>query len=116
LAALAREAEASGWDGFFVWDHIATASSPGGQSVAADPLIDTWVALTIVAMSTERIRLGPHVTPLPRRRPWKLAREAVSLDHLSGGRLILGVGSGAPLILEAEFARFGEPSDPRVRA
>jgi len=93
LAMLARDVEAAGWDGFFVWDHIAIASSPGGQSAAADPLIDTWVALSIIAMSTERIRFGPRVIPLPRRRPWKLARETVSLDHLSGGRLILGVGA-----------------------
>ncbi len=116
VATIARETEAAGWDGLFVWDHIATASSPRGQRVAAEPLIDTWVALTIVALSTERIRFGPRVTPLPRRRPWKLARESVSLDHLSGGRLVLGVGSGFPPIVDAEFARLGEPSDPRTRA
>jgi alkanesulfonate monooxygenase SsuD/methylene tetrahydromethanopterin reductase-like flavin-dependent oxidoreductase (luciferase family) len=62
---------------------------------------------------TERIRFGPMVTPLPRRRPWKLAREAASLDHLSGGRLILGVGIGTP---PEELARFGEEVDPRIRA
>jgi alkanesulfonate monooxygenase SsuD/methylene tetrahydromethanopterin reductase-like flavin-dependent oxidoreductase (luciferase family) len=116
IETMARETEAAGWDGLFTWDHIATASSPRGQRAAAEPLIDTWVALTIIAMSTERIRFGPRVTPLPRRRPWKLARETVSLDHLSGGRLILSVGSGFPDIVEAEMARFGDPSDPRVRA
>jgi alkanesulfonate monooxygenase SsuD/methylene tetrahydromethanopterin reductase-like flavin-dependent oxidoreductase (luciferase family) len=116
LATLAREAESAGWDGFFTWDHIATASSPRGQAAAAEPLIDTWVALTVIAMSTERIRFGPRVTPLPRRRPWKLARETASLDRLSGGRLILGVGAGFPPIVDAEFARFGEPADARVRA
>jgi alkanesulfonate monooxygenase SsuD/methylene tetrahydromethanopterin reductase-like flavin-dependent oxidoreductase (luciferase family) len=115
IAALARETEAAGWDGFFLWDHIATASSPRGERAAAEPLIDTWVALTVVAMNTERIRFGPRVTPTPRRRPWKLARETVSLDHLSGGRLILGVGSGFPPIVDAEFTRFGEPSELRVR-
>lgn len=116
LATLAHETEAAGWDGFFTWDHIATASSPRGQRAAAEPIIDTWVALTVVAMSTERIRFGPRVTPLPRRRPWKLARETVSLDQLSGGRLILGVGSGFPVIVDAELGRFGEPTDPTVRA
>ena len=65
-------------------------------------------------MRTERIRLGPLVTALPRRRPWKVARETVSLDHLSGGRLILGVGLGFPP--DNEFARFGEDPDPKVRA
>ena len=116
MATLARETEVAGWDGIFTWDHIATATSPRGQRAAAEPLLDTWVALTIVAMNTQRISFGPRVTPLPRRRPWKLARETVSLDHLSGGRLILGVGSGFPEIVEAEFGRFGEPTDPRIRA
>jgi alkanesulfonate monooxygenase SsuD/methylene tetrahydromethanopterin reductase-like flavin-dependent oxidoreductase (luciferase family) len=67
-------------------------------------------------MATQRIRLGPRVTPLPRRRPRKLAREAVSLDHLLEGRLILGVGAGYPANAEAEFARIGEDADPRLRA
>jgi alkanesulfonate monooxygenase SsuD/methylene tetrahydromethanopterin reductase-like flavin-dependent oxidoreductase (luciferase family) len=116
LAELAHDTESAGWDGFFVWDHIATASSPRGRSAVAEPLIDTWVALSVVAMSTVRIQFGPRVTPLPRRHPWKLARETVSLDQLSGGRLILGVGSGFPAIVDQEFTRFGEPSDPRVRA
>ena len=76
---------------------------------------DPWVALAAIAMSTRRIRLGTMVTPLPRRRPWKLAREAVSIDHLSGGRLILGVGLGDPS--DEEFAWFGEVGrDHRTRA
>ena len=85
LAALARDAERVGWDGFFLWDHV---------QFMPVPTVDPWVALSAIALSTERIRLGPLVTPLPRRRPVKLAREAVSLDHLSNGRLILGVGIG----------------------
>jgi len=107
LARLAREAEAAGWDGFFIWDVF------GGDSVAPTPVVDPWIALAAIAATTERIRFGPMVTPLPRRRPWKLAREAASLDHLSGGRLILGVGIGTP---PEEFARFGEEVDPRIRA
>jgi alkanesulfonate monooxygenase SsuD/methylene tetrahydromethanopterin reductase-like flavin-dependent oxidoreductase (luciferase family) len=85
LADLAREAEAAGWDGFFLWDHVLAWPVP---------MVDPWIALTAIAMSTQRMRIGPMVTPLPRRRPVKLAREAVSLDHLSEGRLILGVGIG----------------------
>ena len=107
-AELAREAEDAGWDGFFVWDHIL------GAREWQVPIADPWVLLSAVAMRTERIRIGPMVTPLPRRRPWKLARETVTLDHLSGGRLILGVGLGFPP--DAEFEQFGEESDARVRA
>jgi alkanesulfonate monooxygenase SsuD/methylene tetrahydromethanopterin reductase-like flavin-dependent oxidoreductase (luciferase family) len=86
LANLAYEAEQAEWEGVFIWDHIG-----GGQpNVAADP----WVVLAAMAVKTERIKLGPIVTPVARRRPWKLARETVTLDRLSGGRLILGVGLG----------------------
>lgn len=116
LADLAHEAEAAGWDGFFIWDHIATAGSPAGASTQAEALADPWIALAAIALRTSRIRFGPMVTPLPRRRPWKVAREAVTLDHLSGGRLILPVGSGYSGIIEEEFATFGEETDARVRA
>ncbi len=101
LARLAHEAEQSGWEGVFIWDHLT--------QMAADP----WVALTAMAMSTERIRLGPIVTPVARRRPWKLARETVTLDRLSQGRLILGVGLGG---MKEDFESFGEENDPKVRA
>ncbi len=107
LARLARAAEAAGWDGFFIWDVF------GGDSTAPSPVVDPWIALAAIAATTERIRFGPMVTPLPRRRPWKLACEAASLDHRSGGRLILGVGIGTP---QEEFARFGEEVDPKRRA
>jgi alkanesulfonate monooxygenase SsuD/methylene tetrahydromethanopterin reductase-like flavin-dependent oxidoreductase (luciferase family) len=103
LAKLAHEAEQSGWEGAFIWDHMTQPHA------AADP----WVALTAMAMSTERIKLGPIVTPIARRRPWKLARETVTLDHLSRGRLILGVGLGGSAY---DFESFGEDSDPRIRA
>lgn len=104
LAELAHEAEAAGWDGFFIWDHIG-ASWPF-------PIGDPWIALAAMVMSTEHIKLGTLVTPLPRRRPWKLARETVTLDHLSHGRLILGVGIGSDT--EKEYSCFGEPGDDRL--
>jgi alkanesulfonate monooxygenase SsuD/methylene tetrahydromethanopterin reductase-like flavin-dependent oxidoreductase (luciferase family) len=106
LAELAHEAEAAGWKGFFLWDHIAW---PALESVA-----DPWVVLTAIALRTEHIRLGPMVTPLSRRRPWKLARETVTLDRLSGGRMILGVGLG--YWQQEEFEAFGEAGAPKARA
>ncbi len=104
LAELAREAEIAGWDGFFLWDHIG-AGWPF-------PIGDPWIALAAIAMTTERIKIGTLVTPLPRRRPWKLAREAVTLDQLSHGRLILGVGIGSDS--EKEYSCFGEVGDDRI--
>jgi probable F420-dependent oxidoreductase len=109
LAELAAEAEAAGWDGFFLWDHMQWFGP--GEKI---PVVDPWVALTAAAMTTRRIRLGTLVTPLPRRRPWKLARETVTLDRLSGGRLVLGVGIGDPA--EREYADLGEDPDPKARA
>jgi alkanesulfonate monooxygenase SsuD/methylene tetrahydromethanopterin reductase-like flavin-dependent oxidoreductase (luciferase family) len=85
LVELAQIAEDSGWDGFFLWDHIARGIAPQ---------VDSWIAMAAIACSTTRMRLGLLVTPLARRRPWKVAREIISLDHLSNGRMILGVGLG----------------------
>jgi alkanesulfonate monooxygenase SsuD/methylene tetrahydromethanopterin reductase-like flavin-dependent oxidoreductase (luciferase family) len=107
FAELAAEAENAGWDGFFLWDHILASKN---QKLK---LVDPWIALTAVAMKTSRLRFGTTVTPIPRRRPWRLARETVTLDQLSGGRLILSVGIGEPA--DVEFASFGEDPDPRVR-
>jgi alkanesulfonate monooxygenase SsuD/methylene tetrahydromethanopterin reductase-like flavin-dependent oxidoreductase (luciferase family) len=104
MAELAHEAEAAGWDGFFLWDHIG-----GAWEV---PVADPWVQLAAMAMTTERIRLGTLVTPLPRRRPWKVARETVTLDHLSRGRLIVGVGIGSDSGLE--YSTFGESPDDKL--
>ncbi len=107
LADMAREAEAAGWDGFFIWDHIFFDPS-------FHPIADPWVALAAIAINTQRIRIGMVVTPLARRRPWKLARETVSVDRLSGGRLILGIGLGDPV--QWDFGFFGEERDNKVRA
>ena len=106
LAELAQEAEEAGWDGFFIWDHI------GAGPEWPAPIADPWVALAAMAMSTKRIKIGPIVTPLPRRRPWKVARETVTLDHLSNGRLILGVGIGSDQ--GREFSCFGEATDDKL--
>ncbi|MBO0869131.1 MAG: LLM class flavin-dependent oxidoreductase [Micromonosporaceae bacterium] len=107
LISLAVEAEQAGWDGAFFWDHIVWL--PQLRLDVSDP----WVLLGAVAARTERIRLGTMVTPLPRRRPWVVAKQLTTLDHLSGGRSVLGVGLGAPA---GEFAAFGEPAEARQRA
>jgi alkanesulfonate monooxygenase SsuD/methylene tetrahydromethanopterin reductase-like flavin-dependent oxidoreductase (luciferase family) len=110
LADLAGEAEASGWDGFFIWDVIALT----GDDDEPQPVVDAWVSLAAIAARTERIRIGPMVIPLARRRVQNVARETVTLDHLSGGRLTLGVGLGGPA--ETEFVAFGEEGGASVRA
>ncbi|MGW4099731.1 LLM class flavin-dependent oxidoreductase [Mycobacterium sp. NPDC004974] len=103
IADIAAAAEQSGWDGLFVWDHVL--SPVEGRWEIADP----WIALAAAAMVTDRIRLGPMVTPLPRRRVLKLARETVTLDRLSRGRLILGLGTGGDIA--REYSAFGEDCD-----
>jgi alkanesulfonate monooxygenase SsuD/methylene tetrahydromethanopterin reductase-like flavin-dependent oxidoreductase (luciferase family) len=107
LAELADLAEQRGWDGFFLWDHIRYREPV--QAVA-----DPWVALAAIAVATERLRIGPMVTPIARRRVQKLARETATLDLLSRGRLTLGVGLGSDR--SAELSMFGEELDPRGRA
>jgi alkanesulfonate monooxygenase SsuD/methylene tetrahydromethanopterin reductase-like flavin-dependent oxidoreductase (luciferase family) len=100
-----RMAETAGWDGFFVWDHLLFWKDL--RLLVEDP----WVLLCAIAAATQRLGIGPMVTPLPRRRPWTLARACVSLDHLTHGRLTLGVGLGAPA--EADYIPFGEPGETR---
>lgn len=109
LGELARLAEESGWDGVFLEDYIVWQ---GHQDV---PTSDPWIALAAMAMQTTHVRLGTTITPLTRRRPWKVARETVTLDHLSNGRLILGVGLGDLDHDAASFASFGEVTDIRAR-
>lgn len=106
LAELASLAEGVGWDGVFLEDYIVYHS--------ALETYDPWVALATMALHTERIRLGTCVTPLSRRRPWKLARETVTIDHLSNGRLTLGVGLGD--VGDAGFSKVGESTDAKERA
>lgn len=106
VAQLAAEAEETGWDGVFVWDHIA-------YSAPVSAIADPWITLSAVACATERLRLGPMVTPVPRRRPVKLAREAVTLDALSGGRFTLGVGIGDDGA--REFSGTGDETERKIR-
>jgi alkanesulfonate monooxygenase SsuD/methylene tetrahydromethanopterin reductase-like flavin-dependent oxidoreductase (luciferase family) len=106
LARWAAVAETAGWDGFFLWDHLFPFS-PGPVDV-----VDPWISLTAAAVGTTAIRLGTLVTPLPRRRPMVVARQTATLDRLSGGRLILGVGIGAG---PYEWEYCGEQADPRIR-
>ncbi|WP_086822426.1 LLM class flavin-dependent oxidoreductase [Allokutzneria sp. NRRL B-24872] len=108
ITRLAAEAEEAGWSGLFVWDHIRWRE-PVRET--ADP----WITLAAVATATEKLRFGPMVSAIARRRPTKLARETVTLDRLGNGRLTLGVGLGSDRFGE-EFSRTGEEADDRVRA
>src|SRR4051812_42654455 len=99
IVDMAVAAEAAGWDGVFCWEGIYH--------------YDPWVILSAIAGRTEKVRLGTMLTPAPRRRPWKLAAECVSLDQLSGGRVILSVGVGA---FGTGLGDPGEETDTKVRA
>jgi len=109
LIELGVAAEAAGFDGFFLWDHIVFSNTGDGP-----PIVDPWLVLAVIATRTTSIKLGTMITPVPRRRPWQLARQTATLDVLSGGRLILGVGIGSPAY--GDFGIFGEPQDARTRA
>lgn len=113
LAELAHVAEDVGWDGVLLEDYLIW------QSQENVPTYDPWITLAAMAMRTNRIRLATNVTPVARRRPWKVAREAVTLDHLSNGRVILGVGlgdTGESVGADLSFTHFGEETDARRRA
>lgn len=105
VADIAAATEEAGWDGLYVWDHVLSPIK--GRWEIADP----WITLAAAAMVTRRIRLGPMVTPLPRRRVVKLSREAVTLDRLSSGRLTMGLGSGDDI--GREYSAAGEDGDAR---
>jgi alkanesulfonate monooxygenase SsuD/methylene tetrahydromethanopterin reductase-like flavin-dependent oxidoreductase (luciferase family) len=107
VARLAADAEEQGFDGFFLWDHVNYR--PPTRAVA-----DPWVALSAIATATERLTIGPLVTPLSRRRVHKLARETATLDLLSGGRTVFGAGLGSDN--NGELEPFGEAVDRRERA
>ncbi len=101
LVEMAVMAEEAGWDGYFLWDHFAGTCT------------DPWISLAAVACNTQTLRFGTMITPLARRRPWKVAREILALDQLSNGRVTLGVGLGD--FKGQEFEAFGEVTDNRTR-
>jgi alkanesulfonate monooxygenase SsuD/methylene tetrahydromethanopterin reductase-like flavin-dependent oxidoreductase (luciferase family) len=105
IADLAAQAEDEGWDGFFVQDSLLNAE--------ALPLVDPWVALCASAVRTRRVRIGALMTPLAAYRPWQIARQALSVDHLSHGRLIFGAGLG---FQAHDFVAVGEDADAKRRA
>jgi len=108
FADVARRVEEAGWDALLVWDHVVE------QKNLRREIADPWILLTAAALATRRIRLGTAITPVARRRPAKLAREVATLDRLTGGRMVLGAGLGAPVI--DEYASFGDTTDTRVLA
>lgn len=107
LVDLAVAAEANGWDGVFLWHHLI------GTPDFAVPMSDAWVVLGALAVRTERIRLGTTVTALPRHQPHEVARQAVTLDRLSSGRMTLGVGLGEP---PSEYTALGRSADRSLLA
>jgi alkanesulfonate monooxygenase SsuD/methylene tetrahydromethanopterin reductase-like flavin-dependent oxidoreductase (luciferase family) len=107
LADLAVEAEGAGWDGFFVWDVMFA------HQTMDEPVVDPWVTLAVIAVKTQRIRIGAFMTPLARRRPWQVARQTATLDHLSNGRLVFGAGLGYQAL---DFTPFGEDYEIKTRA
>jgi len=107
FAEMAYEAERSSWDGFFLWDHLIQWD----QRIS---ICDSFIALAAMAMNTKRIRIGTTVTPLPKLKPWVVARQTATLDNLSNGRMILGVGIGEEE--STDYERFGEVADERILA
>ena len=104
LCDLAVRAEAAGWDGCFVYDQVVVLRERVASSV------DAYTALAAIAARTESLTLGPMITPIPRRRPWELAHQVISLDRLSKGRVVLGVGLGEP----PEYEATGDTADARA--
>ena len=107
LCEMASAAEKSGWDGFFLWDHLVEWDK-------RLPLSDSLTTIAAIAMKTNRIRIGTTLSPVPRYKPWDFARRTATLDHISNGRLILSVGLGAPE--SCDYQRFGEDPNYHVLA
>jgi alkanesulfonate monooxygenase SsuD/methylene tetrahydromethanopterin reductase-like flavin-dependent oxidoreductase (luciferase family) len=107
LIELAVTAERAGWDGLFLWDHVHR------DPAEVRDIADAWTLVAAAAMRTERIRVGPMVTPASRRRVGTLIRQGITVDHLSSGRLVVGLGLGVDT--GGELSRFGEVVDPVTR-
>lgn len=99
---LAVATEENSWDGFFMWDH--TVGIPG------KPASETFTTLSAIASKTNNIKIGTTVTGLPRHRPWNLARKVATIDHISNGRFIFGIGLGA----RDEYSPFNEENDNKI--
>ncbi|MER7243528.1 LLM class flavin-dependent oxidoreductase [Kribbella sp. NPDC000426] len=110
VARVAAAAEEAGWDGLFLWDHVVHSK----EQRRGQPFGDPWMLMTAAALATSRIKLGPLVTPVARRRPEQLARQVATLDLMSNGRVIFGAGLGGPI--KDEFGSFGDTTDPKVLA
>lgn len=110
IVSFAKEVEASGWDGLFIWDHLQLYP----KYFRGMNFIDPYVAMTLIAYESSKLILGPYITPLSRRRPWQVYRQLVSIDHISKGRAMLGVGLGTPA--EFDFAAFGDADVNKIRA
>lgn len=107
IARIAVAAEQAGWDAVFVWDHLWNRTLV--------PFADPFVTLAAIAAATERVLIGTMVAALPRRRPQLVAQATTSLDRLSGGRMVLGLGLGVDSY--GEYSVFDEPAvDDRARA
>lgn len=106
IVDMAVEVEEAGWDGAFYYDDIYTGAKKGISAA--------WPVLAAMAVNTKRIRIGSLLTAVGRRRPWELARESVTVDWLSEGRLILPTGLGSAG--DGAYTKAGMPSDRRVRA
>jgi hypothetical protein len=106
IADVAATAEQAGWHGVFVWDHLWNRTFV--------PFADPFVSMAAIAVATSQVRIGPMVVALPRRRPQLVAQATTSLDRLSGGRMVLGLGLGVDSY--GEYAAFAEPAgDDRAR-
>lgn len=107
-------AEDAGWDGVFLADHIVfpPPAEIGAPSTNVEhwDFPDPWIVLAAIASRTGRIKLGTWVTPIPRRQPWQVARDLATLDQISGGRVILGVGLGR----RPDYELFGAEWDLRT--
>jgi alkanesulfonate monooxygenase SsuD/methylene tetrahydromethanopterin reductase-like flavin-dependent oxidoreductase (luciferase family) len=98
----AIEAEKAGWDGIFLPDHLLY------DRKTVPSITDTWILLSAIAAKTKKIKIGTCVSALPRYHPWQFAKLSATLDILSNGRLILGIGLGGPAV---EYETFGEKYD-----
>lgn len=109
VVRLAALAESEGWDGFFLWDHILFSKDRPVD------VIEPWTTLAAIAAVTERIAIGTLITPPARYEPWALARTITTLDQLSGGRVLFGVGRGTP---DEDFLSFWSDAvedEPKAR-